>query len=665
MSEIRRVLLSRRTGLYLFIAVFLGCVFFMYDCFSEKQITLSGEELTAYIEGYPDFLKSVQDNAEDFGTITALSGGFSAKNIRKTAEDYSALSDVRAIYGNNKGIVLISDYVTADFLIIGVTLLTAVSFIEEKRKGLTYLVRSTKNGRRALSVQRVTAIFIIAFTASVLVHMGLFITAQLTCGDMEVTRSIQSVPEFALCPFRISILDYLLLSVVIKALSAVTAGLLIFLLPSVLEPAIAVTIFAVFGVSEYLLYAVILPTDRLSPLKFCNLAALLRTDIFFKEYCNLNVFGNAVSFFTCAVFMGILLIITLAVLCIIFCSCEKSGLSFGSKFAEKISSVLSRKAPSLPLWLWETKKVLINQKGAVILAVVVYIAVSSALSYRYLIPSYNKYELSYYSKYAGIINAEMVDRINDDRNDLQEEYDRVYEEYLVLYEESGRLFTDEVLALYDKLVILGDRLYALDKIKAQAESGLSYTEKTGIETHMIRTAVYELLLLDDRITTNKNALYIMLCIIGVFAGINAAENHSNMTSQLKSSYRGRKKLTAIKLMIIGVTSTAVTICIFLPQFIQIGAQGFNDINATAQSLEFLRFMPFQISISGYLLLMMCVRILSAFLAGVFVMVVSRFCRSSVTAMCLCSAVLIVPAVLSGTGVVSFISMADFIGFCTL
>ena len=81
MSEIRRVLLSRRTGLYLFIAVFLGCVFFMYDCFSEKQITLSGEELTAYIEGYPDFLKSVQDNAEDFGTITALSGGFSAKNI--------------------------------------------------------------------------------------------------------------------------------------------------------------------------------------------------------------------------------------------------------------------------------------------------------------------------------------------------------------------------------------------------------------------------------------------------------------------------------------------------------------------------------------------------------------------------------------------------------
>ena len=665
MSEIRRVLFSRRTGLYLFIAVFLGCVFFMYDCFSEKQITMSGDELTAYIESYPDFLKSVQDNAESFGTITALSGGFSAKNIRKTAEDYSALSGVQNVYGNNKGIVLISDYVTADFLIIGVTLLTAVSFIEEKRKGLTYLVRSTKNGRRALSVQRVTAVFIIAFAASILVHMGLFITAQLACGDMDVTRSIQSVPEFALCPFKISILDYLLLSVVIKALSAITAGLLIFLLPSILEPAIAVTIFAFFAVSEYLLYAVILPTDRLSPLKFCNLAALLRTDIFFKEYCNLNVFGNAVSFFTCAVFIEILLMITLAVLCIVFCSHEKNGLSLGGKFTEKISSALSEKAPSLPLWLWETKKVFIKQKGAVILAVVVYIAVSSALSYRYLIPPYNKYELSYYKKYAGIITAGMVDKINDDRNDLQAEYNRAYEEYLTLYEESGEIFTDEVLKLYDKLIAMGDRLYALDKIKAQAESGLSYTEKTGIQTHMIRTAVYELFLLDDRITTNKNALYIMLCIIGVFAGINATENHSNMTYQLKSSYQGRKKLTAIKLAIIGITSMAVTVGIFLPQFIQIGAEGFNDIEVTAQSLDFLRFMPFQISIRGYLLLMMCVRMLSAFLVGIFVMIISRFCRSSVTAMCLCSAVLVVPAVLSGTGIVSFISMADFIGFCTI
>lgn len=665
MSEIRRVLLSRRTALYLFIAVFLGCVFFMYDCFSEKQITLSGDELTAYIDGYPDFLKSVQDNAENFGTITALSGGFSAENIRKTAEDYNVLAGIKPMYGENKGVVLISDYVMADFLIIGVTLLTAVSFIEEKRKGLTFLVRSTEKGRTILSVQRVAVIFIIAFTASILVHTGLFVAAQLTCGDMNVMRPIQSVPEFALCPFKISILDYLLFSVIIKALSAVTAGLLIFLLPCVLEPAIAVTVFAVFTVSEYLLYGLILPTDRLSPLKFCNIIALLRTDIFFKEYCNLNVFGNAVSFFTCAVVTSLILLVTLAVLCIFFGSNEKSSLSSGGKLTEKISVILSRKAPSLPLWLWETKKVFINQKGAFILAVVVYIAVSSAFSYRYLIPSYNKYELSYYNKYAGVIDDEMLDRIIADSDEVQAEYDKVYEEYLTLYEESGKLFTDEVLAVYDKLVILGNRLEALDRLKLQAESGLAYTAKTGIETHMIKTAVYELLLLDDRVTTNKNALYIMLCIIGAFSGINANENRCNMNYALKSSYRGRKKLAAIKLAIIGITSVAVTAGVFLPQFLQIGAEGFNDIEATAQSLEFLRFMPFEISIKGYLILMMFVRALSAFAVGIFVMAVSRYCRSYITAMCICSAVLLVPSVLSGTGAAEIVSVADFIGFCTM
>lgn len=665
MSEIKRVLLSRRTALYLFIAAFLGCVFFMYDCFSEKQITLSGDELAAYIDGYPDFLKSVQDNAENFGTITTLSGGFSAENIRKTADDYSVLSGTKPIYGENKGIVLISDYVMADFLIMGVTLLTAVSFIEEKRKGLTFLIRSTKNGRRALSVQRIAVILIIAVTASVIVHTGLFITAQLTCGDMGVMRPIQSVPEFSLCPFKITILDYLIFSVIIKALAAAASGLVIFFLPCILEPAAAVIVFAVIAASEYLFFGLILPTDRLSPLKFCNIIALLRTDIFFKKYCNLNIFGNALSFFGCAVMTGLILLITLIILCIIFGSKEKNSLSLSGRLTEKISSFISGKSPSLPLWLWEAKKVFINQKGAVILSAVVYIAVSSALSYRYLIPSYNKYELSYYSKYAGVITQEMLSDIIADSDEIQAEFDELYEEYLSLYEESGRMFTDEVLAIYDKLVILGDRLDALDKLKAQAQSGLSYTEKTGIKTYMIRTAVYELFLLDDKVTTNKNALYIILCIIGTFSGINAGENRSNMTNALKSSYRGRKKLTAIKLVIIGITSIAVTIGIFLPQFIQIGAEGFNDINAAAQSLEFLRFMPFEISIKGYLILMMCVRALSAFSVGIFVMIVSRFCRSSVTAMCVCSAVLVVPSVLSGTGVIGIISIADFIGFRVL
>ncbi|MBQ9947885.1 MAG: hypothetical protein IJO91_05800, partial [Oscillospiraceae bacterium] len=255
MTELRRVLLSRRTLLYLLIAVLLGGIFFLYDCGDEsKATTLTGEELSAYISGYPEFLRSVQDNAENYNTIAALSGGFSAENIRRTAQDYAALDGVQPTLGENKGFVLLSGYLTGDIVIIAVTLLVAASFTEERKKGLVTLIRSTKNGRRLLSVQRTGIIIITALLTSILIHSVCFAAAQFTCGDMSVLRPIQSVPEFSLCPFRITILDYLVYSVLMKALAAAACGLLLYLISAVMESAIAFAVCGIAIVAEYILY---------------------------------------------------------------------------------------------------------------------------------------------------------------------------------------------------------------------------------------------------------------------------------------------------------------------------------------------------------------------------------------------------------------------------
>lgn len=665
MSEIRRILLSRRTILCFFAAIFLGCIFFIYDCRSEKDITPTGEELTAYINNYPEFLQSVQANAENFGTIAVLSDGFSAKNIIKTAEDYNRLTGITPAFGENKGIVLMSDFIMGDFIIIGIVLFISASFIEEKRKGLTYLVRSTKNGRFSLSLQRTAIIAISSVTVSVILHTTLFLTAQLICGDMEIMRPLQSVPEFSLCPFNITILEYLIFSTLIKSLAAMISGLLIFFLSSVTEPAVAIILFGVTAAAEYSAFSFILPTDRLSPLKFCNIAALLRTDLFFKEYCNLNIFGNAVGFLNCGIIFGTVILIVLLLLCAVFTSGEKNTFSFGTAAADKISRFISRNVPAIPLGLWEMKKTFINQKGILILGAIAFIAVNSALQYRYLTPSYNKYELMYYDKYSGIITEETVNDIKSESLVLQAEYDELGEKYYQLYEDNGRIITEEMVEIWDSMKILDERLTALDKLRIQAESGLLYTAETGIKTEMIKTAVYELLLLNDKTTTSKNALYIILCIIGVFAGICTNENRSNMNAVLKASPCGRKKLTLVKLTIISVTAFVATIGLYLTQFLQIGEGGYNNLDSTAQSLEFLRFMPFEITIFGYFIMMFCVRIISAFIIGIFVMGVSCKCRSYVTSVCICAAVLVIPSVLSGTNLMGIPSAADFIGFSVL
>ncbi len=666
MSEFKRVLLSRRTLLYLLIAVLLGGIFFLYDCGDEsKATTLTDEELSAYISGYPEFLKSVQDNADSYNTIAALSGGFSAENIRKTAEDYALLSGVTPTLGENKGFVLLSGYLTGDIVIIAVTLLVAAAFTEERKKGLVTLIRSTKNGRRLLSVQRTGIIIITALMTSILIHFLCFTTAQLTCGDMSVFRPIQSVPEFSLCPFRITILDYLVYSVLMKALAAAVCGLLLYLISAVTESAIAFGVCGIGIVAEYILYGAILPTDRLAGLKFCNIAAVLRTDVFFSEYCNLNIFGRAVSFLPCALTVTGFLFVLLCGLCVMFTSNSGEGVSFGSKLTDKISGFLSKKAPSMPLPLWETKKVFINQKGAVILAVILYIAVSSAFQYRYVLPSYTRSEEKYYTKYTGEMTVELQTEMNEDFDNLQAQFNALRDDYLIKLEANGGLHDDELAKMYNRLMDMAEDLQALEMLIDTVDRGLAYTDETGIAVHLIKPKLYELLLLRDTTTTNKNALYIMLALVGVFAGICANENRCNMNSALRSSLKGRGRLTAIKLSIIGITSVLVTAAVFAPQVLLIGAEGYNDLGTPAQSLEFLRFMPFETSVLGYLVLMFIVRMLAAFAVGALVMLISRYSGSAITAVCISAAIIIVPAVLSGTSVLPVPSAADVVGYCVI
>lgn len=392
---------------------------------------------------------------------------------------------------------------------------------------------------------------------------------------------------------------------------------------------------------------------------------MLRTDVFFSEYCNLNIFGKAVGFLPSALTVTGALFVLLCVLCVMFTSNSGEGISFGGKLIDKVSSFFSRKAPSMPLPLWEIKKVFVNQKGAVILAVILYIAVSSAFQYRYVLPSYTRSEEKYYTKYTGEMTVELQTEMNADFDSLQAQFNTLRDDYLVKLEANGGLHDDELMKMYNRLMDMSEDLYALEMLIDTVDRGLAYTDETGIKVHLIKPKLYELLLLRDTVTTNKNALYIMLALVGVFAGICANENRCNMNSALHSSLKGRGRLTAIKLSIIGITSVLVTAAVFAPQVLLIGAEGYNDLGTPTQSLEFLRFVPFETSILGYLVLMFIVRMLAAFAVGALVMLISRYSGSTITAVCISAAVIIVPAVLSGTGVLPVPSAADVVGYCVI
>ena len=272
MAEIKRVLFSRKMMILFVLMLAMNCVFFALECRDEREITKQGEELKEYIEKYPEFLASVSENADVFSTISIMKNTktFSGRNIEKTAKDYARLKVIPE-YGENRGIVSFSNYVTIDILLIAIVLFAVVCFTDERRKGLSGIVKCTKKGRMSLGLHRICITVLAAIiTASVFV-IALIICCTVIFGDCGLCRPLQSIPEFKLCPYEISIGGYLLVSVFMKALAVIIIGLHVFVL-SLLFPvevffiSIVYVTLSPFSISTGALFLAVLSRLALSPM---------------------------------------------------------------------------------------------------------------------------------------------------------------------------------------------------------------------------------------------------------------------------------------------------------------------------------------------------------------------------------------------------------------
>lgn len=664
MSEYRRIFFSKRVLITFLMGLFLCCVFFAYECNSTQNITLAGEELQNYIDSYPDFLQSVKDNAVDVGMLAALSDntGFTRDNIDKTLADYSRLDDIVVCVGENKGIVLYSNFALGDGILLAIILVVLLQFAEEKKKGLSLLVRCTKNGRSRLSLERVCILGITSLVASFLLMIVCMILSQVMCGSVDFTRPLQSIPEFSLCSFPITIGQYLVVTVLLKALAALVFGVLVLFLLVWLDVIPSLLIGGAILFLESLLYTLILGTEKMAGFKLANIIALLRTEIFFKHYYNINLFGHAVGFLLISVVVLSIVAVVLIVFSIVCSSrCLESGNSF--TFLNRMQVWLSLRKPNPPLFFWEVRKVFIQQGGILILAAILYFAASFCLEYKYYyyIDADREY---YYKKYEGTITQEKIDEMHIDYNDnsqmLQTNSDKVA--YLQKYEPES----EEIIPLMQACFHISQRLKALEGIMEEAAGAFEFTMETGVETHLVKPDAYEMLFVSDANTTDKNSMFILLGIIGIFSGIMACEKEANMTLWLNTLYKGRKNLYFTKLGILVITVPILVLGVSWAQLYQVSdAVGFQNLDVIAQSIAIFREFPFPITIGAYLLLVYGLRILFAFLIGLVVMGISALSSNRVLCLFICLILLAVPMVLALSGIVNMFSLADLLGFWEL
>lgn len=270
---------------------------------SEKLLekSLIYEDVTArvrYLESYPEFLETVQKQADSMLELALFSemDTFSEKNIKKTAQVYEKLKGQPLGLWYSDAPVVWSESTLADVMVLALILLLGWQvFCREREEGLYPLLLGTKNGRVPLAASKVGAYVTVLAVTALLIYGGQILLAFGMYGVREVGLPLASLPDFRDCPYEVSIAEYTGLYLGIKVFGVLAFGSVCMAFLNYYRYGVAVCLYIAVAVLEYLLYIRLDSASGLNSLKYLNLAAILDTKAWFDTYRNLNIFSNPCS----------------------------------------------------------------------------------------------------------------------------------------------------------------------------------------------------------------------------------------------------------------------------------------------------------------------------------------------------------------------------------
>lgn len=268
------------------------------------------------VSGYGEYLRSIQENRDTLSEISIFSGQsgdtYSSRNLQKSAEDYANLTDRNIRFTPSKGITSAMQGVWTDLLLVLNMMLFVGSLItEEKGKKLFYITRSTKHGVLHSILAKLAALLIHCALLTALFYTVSLIFFGLSTGRFNLNASLQSIADYTESNLPVSILVYILLSVLTKAfvLFGIGSVLTIFCILSEIAVLPFLAGAGIIGASA-LLYYLIPAGSPFSVFKYLSPVGLLKTENIYGTYLNFDLFGHPVSRLSLS--LGLILLLCVA-----------------------------------------------------------------------------------------------------------------------------------------------------------------------------------------------------------------------------------------------------------------------------------------------------------------------------------------------------------------
>lgn len=581
-----------------------------YDSEAE-EIRIAAAQLQGQYEhlmGYKPYLDRVQSHAKLLQSVSLFAdpNSIGYKNTVKTANDFAKMQSVEVTAGHDLAVTEFFTDKWTDYSIIIVICVVCGLFLSERKEGLWPMIHAASGGRWKMALRRTGLLFVGAWIGS----LALIGSRILLCGIEyhglgEWGRTLQSIPMFSNVPIPMTIGQFWLFYISIKAIGAFWIGLVLWsILSSISNLGLALCATGLVVGAEFACTAI--PSSSMfAALRYVNLFSFVDFNSVFTRYLNLTVFGNLIS-------GSDLVLAMLPFLCIAFIALNvaitqrKRPVAPQNRLLRWFDGI-SKKLNPIFAGGGESRKLLIKRRGIlllILLAVLVHKMEAPPRAYVAWDPFIQFYE----QRFAGPITEEKLEQME------------------IALENTGDEYNKKGLTI------------VLEAAKEAPEGAW-----------IVPTAPYDAIWSDNEENYHRNtALLAMLILVLVLSPIASQERQNEMTVLLRSTSGGRKQLMMRKQILLVSIAAAVWAMVYGMELFRTIEEygGFACLSAPAYSLPlFESGIPLWLAIGLYYVAKLAVLVI----IGEVCFLLSSRCTKNRDAMLLCTGVLLIPAAMAAIG----------------
>lgn len=568
------------------------------------------------VAGYGEYLRSIQENKDTLSGISIFGGqnqnSYSARNLQKSAADYAKLSDENIRFTPSKGLVSAMENIWTDLLLVlGMMLFVGSLITEEKNKKLFFITRSTRYGVLHSIAAKITALLIHCILLTALLYTVSLVFFGQSTGWFVQKASLQSIAAYTESSLSISVLGYVLISVLTKALIlfGIGAVLTVFCIGVGVAALPFLTGTGIIGVSV-LLYYLIPAGSVFSVFKYLSPVGLMKTENIYGGYLNFNLFGYPVSRLSLSLLL-ILLICMVGVVgsLLVFCRMQsfevrKMHLPFSVPFH-----------PHTNIFRHESYKLLITNRALLIL-----LLFAVLLAYQNLDCSYTP---SVSEQYYQSIMAELEGELTDEKESLVLSEKARYEEAIQKIEQidkmvsTGELSADAADTLKSQANMTLAFYPAFQRVEAQYDhiktDGGSFVYDTGY--------LYLLGVWEESFTIDF--LILSIGIILAVSGVATMEYQNGSLFLIGATRAGKRKIMLCKVLICSIAAAVLALVPILCRICCISSvYSMHSLSASIQNISHFSGFSVPMPIVCFVLMFVLSQILSMVLVVLLTMAIS-------------------------------------------